>query len=212
MLKQLGIPAMLVVACMALLFAATPAWSQAPAPAPPVVTPPPAAVVPPTPPAVPPTPPAAVTVPAPDSWFIYLVVFIVLFGALIAIFLIRASVEQTNWSLAEAVSEETQVSILENRGTPQETPKLGADGKPIMATEMRASSSRLIALMGMMAILLMFLGFGSFALYYFGASGNMPPGTTEAVQLLAAGMTLFAPYVVNKFASLFEGLSPRRAG
>ena len=30
-----------------------------------------------------------------------------------------------------------------------------------------------------------------------------------AIHFLMSGMTLFAPYVVNKFASMFESLTPK---
>lgn len=38
----------------------------------------------------------------------------------------------------------------------------------------------------------------------------MPDDIDRIVDFLVAGMTLFAPYVVNKFSSLFEGLAPKR--
>ncbi|MFH1167282.1 MAG: hypothetical protein V1852_24970 [Pseudomonadota bacterium] len=60
--------------------------------------------------------------------------------------------------------------------------------------------------MGMIVILFMFIGFGIFALYGFGKTGSMPQGIDRVVSFLMAGMTLFAPYIVNKFASLFQGL------
>ncbi len=78
-----------------------------------------------------------------------------------------------------------------------------------MKTEMRASVSRLVALMGMMVILLMFLGFGSFALYEFAVTGSVPDSIDKAIKFLVAGLTLFAPYVVNKFSNLFESLAPK---
>jgi hypothetical protein len=64
--------------------------------------------------------------------------------------------------------------------------------------------------MGMLVILLMFLGFGSFALFHFAMTGKMPGDIDQIVNFLVAGMTLFAPYVVNKFSSLFESLAPKR--
>lgn len=61
--------------------------------------------------------------------------------------------------------------------------------------------------MRMIVILFMFIGFGSFALYGFGKTGSMPQGIDRVVNFLMAGMTLFAPYIVNKFASLFQDLT-----
>ena len=86
-------------------------------------------------------------------------------------------------------------------------PVYDKEGKPVLAPVLKASSSRVIALMGMLAILFMFIGFGTFALYGFGKVGARPESIDKVVNFLVAGMTLFAPYVVNKFASLFQGLT-----
>jgi hypothetical protein len=67
----------------------------------------------------------------------------------------------------------------------------------------------MVTLMGMISILLMFLAFGAFALYHFAMSGEMPESIGDVVTFLTAGMTLFAPYIVNKFSSLFTGLMPK---
>ncbi len=97
----------------------------------------------------------------------YLVIFIVLVGSLLVLLFIRASLGNSGWSLGDVLSEETDVTAMVTNAAGQTEPKLDSSGKPVMITEMRASSSRLIALMGMMSILLMFLGFGTFALYSF---------------------------------------------
>ena len=61
--------------------------------------------------------------------------------------------------------------------------------------------------MGMMVIVFLFVGFGVFAMFSFGVTGALPNSMDTLIKFLAAGMTLFAPYVVNKFASLFSGIS-----
>ena len=61
----------------------------------------------------------------------------------------------------------------------------------------------------MVVILLLFLGFVSVFMYRFAETGEAPAGTADAVKFLVAGLTLFAPYLVNKFASVFESLSPK---
>jgi hypothetical protein len=61
--------------------------------------------------------------------------------------------------------------------------------------------------MGMMVIVFLFVGFGVFAMFSFGATGALPDSMDTLIKFLVSGMTLFAPYVVNKFASLFSGLS-----
>ena len=134
----------------------------------------------------------------------------ILFGGLIGLFFIKSVLSNSKWSLADALSEEASTASLENDGNGCFKPRLGADGKPIMITELRASSSRMIALVGMMLLLLMFLGFGIFAMYLFAKTGVMPK-TDDVVSFLAAGMTLFAPYLVNQFSALFEKLAPKKS-
>jgi hypothetical protein len=151
----------------------------------------------------------------PSDWALYGVPIIVLFGSLITILAIRKALP-ANWSLSDALSEDVQMPVFKTVTTKSESgkpdvttkePVYDKDQKPILAPEMRASSSRLIALMGMIVILFMFIGFGAFALYGFGKNGSMPQGIDRVVSFLVAGMTLFAPYVVNKFASLLQGLT-----
>src|SRR5207247_1467676 len=131
-------------------------------------------------------------------------------GSLLTLLLIRAALGSSKWSLADALSEEAEVTSMEADPAGGTKPRLDASGKPLMVTEMRSSTSRLIALMGMIVILLMFLGFGAFALYSFGKTGNMPDSIDKVVNFLLAGLTLFAPYLVNKFATAFESLSPKK--
>jgi hypothetical protein len=146
---------------------------------------------------------------APRAWFVYAVLAVVLFGTLVSIVLIRAALAHSRWSLADALSEEVEVTATVQTAAGDQEPKLDASGKPFMITEMRASSSRVIALMGMMAILLMFMGFGVFALYSFAFTGAMPAQIDKVIYFLLSGMTLFAPYVVNQFRSIFESLAPK---
>ena len=145
----------------------------------------------------------------PHTGFVYAVIIIVLVGALLALLIIRVALSSSGWSLADALSEEAEVTAVVTTPEGQTEPKLDDSNKPVMITEMRASSSRLIALMGMMAILLMFIGFGTFALYSFAHTGKMPADINKVISFLAAGLTLFAPYVVNKFSSIFASLSPK---
>jgi len=148
--------------------------------------------------------------PAPEGWFVYGVIGVVLIGALIALLMIRGAIYGTTWSLSDALSEPNEVTGTTVGAGGRPEPRLDADGRPVQVVEMRASTSRLIALMGMIAILLMFLGFGAFALRHFATTGRMPEDMDDAINFLVAGMTLFAPYAVNKFTELFKNLAPRR--
>lgn len=145
----------------------------------------------------------------PPAWLVYIVIILVIGGAIVSILLIRQAAAKSKWSLVDALSEEVTITAMTTDAAGIEQPLLNPAGAPVSVTELRASSSRLIALMGLMAILLMFLGFGSFALYRFAAEGQMPQGINDVVKFLVAGLTMFAPYVVNKFASIFESLSPK---
>ena len=113
--------------------------------------------------------------------------------------------------MADALSEEVNLptwkETTDPSGVKTREPKLDKEDKPILAPEMRASTSRVIALMGMVVLLFMYIGFGVFALYGFGKVGRLPKEIDGVVSFLVAGMTLFAPYVVNKFSSLFQGLT-----
>lgn len=150
----------------------------------------------------------------PSEVFLYLIPGGVIFGSLIAILAIRGSLPK-EWSLADALSEDVllpafiEVTTKDQDGVPVVTrqPIYDKNGTPVLVPVMKASSSRLIALIGMLAILFMYIGFGSFVLYDFGATSTVPDSITQIVKFLLAGMTLFAPYVVNKFSSLFSGLT-----
>lgn len=147
----------------------------------------------------------------PATWLLYFIPLLALLGAVIAICVIRAALKQsTCWSLADALSEEVDLPVYtevrDAAGNVTRSLQLGTDGKPLLAPQMRASSSRVIALMGMVAILFLFIGFGALALFSLGSTGQVPDSLERVVNFLVSGMTLFAPYLVNKFASLFQGL------
>lgn len=148
---------------------------------------------------------------APASWFIYAVIFIILGGSLVALLVIRAALGNSKWSIADALSEEAEISATKTDEHGVTTVIYDETKQPMMITEMRASSSRVIALMGMVVILLMFLGFGAFALYGFAKTGKMPDSIDEVVNFLVAGLTLFAPYFVNKFSAIFENLKSKKS-
>jgi hypothetical protein len=137
---------------------------------------------------------------SPDDWFIYTVIIVVFLGLAIAFGLVvrRLGADGTGWSLADALSEEADVTVPDDHGKPYTV-----NGVVVKKTELAASSSRLIAFVGMIAILFLFLGFGAFMLWGFAKTGTMPSGAADITKYLLGGMTLFAPYVVNKFSSVF---------
>jgi hypothetical protein len=120
--------------------------------------------------------------------------------AALAFMLLVRALAASKWSLNDAISEEITVTLFDADGAPVKD----AQGAPQQVTKLGASTSRLIALMGLFAILLLYLGFGAVVLYYFGTGQGAAPGLMDATKFLLSGMTLFAPYVVNKFASVFQ--------
>ena len=136
---------------------------------------------------------------SPADWFIYAVILLGLLSSIISMLLIRSALARSQWSLADALSEEAELSERGENG----------ESEPVLIRKLVPSSSRMVALMGTIAILFLFLSFGAFALFHFAKTGKMPEGINSVVKFLTAGLTLFAPYVVNKFSKSFEALSPK---
>jgi len=83
----------------------------------------------------------------------------------IALATVRAALMNSSWSLSDALSEEADITPLDAMGKPSLVdptgkPYLGPDGKELVISELRASSSRFIALIGLIGILMLYLGFG----------------------------------------------------
>ncbi|WP_446009383.1 hypothetical protein [Candidatus Electrothrix sp.] len=144
--------------------------------------------------------------PVPSTCFVYGVIFFGMLSSIVSMLLIRSALVNAQWSLADALSEKVEVTEREKDGTPL----LDENNQPVLIKKMQASSSRMVALMGTIAILFLFLSFGAVALFHFAKTGKMPDGIDKVVTFLTAGLTLFAPYVVNKFSKSFEMLSPKR--
>jgi hypothetical protein len=143
--------------------------------------------------------PTAPPKPAPTA-FVYTVIVILAVVGLGSLAFINYAIFKSNWSLAEALSEPEDRPVAD----PTTTYKLDAAQKPILAPTMTASTSRLIALFGLYGVLMLYIGFGTLMLYYVGTAQPMPPSLADANTFLLSGLTLFAPYVVNKFASVFK--------
>jgi hypothetical protein len=137
--------------------------------------------------------------------FPYVVVALVVFGVLFGLLFIRTALARSSWSIADALSEETTTTALDASGKPL----LDASNKPIETTVLKASSSRMIALAGLIVILMMYVGLGCVVLRDYAALGQVRQEVTQPIYFLISGATLFAPYVVNKFASIFSSLLPK---
>lgn len=146
---------------------------------------------------------------APEPWFLYTVLMVVLFGILFCLGAVKVALDKhKTWSLADALSEEVDVAAEGTTPTAGAPPPLPA--ATAVVTTLHASSSRLIAFLGSIVILFLFLGFGLVAIYDFATTGTLPSSTSSVKDYLLTGLALFAPYAVNKFSSLFEGLAPKK--
>lgn len=137
----------------------------------------------------------------------------ILLGVVLLLALIYWRLQHGGWSLANAASEPTtlRIPLDENwalsLGDRKSLLGAGAPKGPVVSlTVMEASSSRLIALAGMVAILFLFVGFGIFSLYTYGLTCQMPASTVAVSTFLYSGLTLFAPYVANKVSGLLQPL------
>lgn len=71
--------------------------------------------------------------------FGYIVVGIVVVGTMVGLGTIRSSLLTSTWSLADALSEEAEVSLIDNA---TQKPVLDAAGKPVSITKLCPSTSR----------------------------------------------------------------------
>ena len=126
-------------------------------------------------------------------WTVFWVVTVLLFVLLIVMFI--GLLRNKDWSLADAVSEEA--------GNQPATLPVGQ--KPIMV----ASSSRLVALLGLLAILSMFIGVGYYLLWALFCTGTVPQ-LWEIVRFFYAGAAMFAPYLANQIREAFESFAPSK--
>ena len=139
-------------------------------------------------------------------------------AVIVTLVVIYWRLQHSGWSIANAISEPTHLSIpldehwAQSQGDTRARIKtLAPDGPPTSVILMEASSSRLIALAGMVAILLIYVGFGVFSLYTFGLTCQMPASTVAVSTFLYSGLTLFVPYVANKFSGLLQPSRPSPA-
>jgi len=150
---------------------------------------------------------------------VYGLTLLVGIGTFLCLHVVRRSLVRQGWSLANALSEPTRLTIpVEWRWTGSTGGQLsmpagaaaakntlrGPDGAPMPMTLLEASSSRMIATLGGLAILMLYMGFGIFALYSFGLTCQLPPSMAAVSTFLLSGLSLFAPYVANKISTAIQ--------
>ncbi len=118
-------------------------------------------------------------------------------GALTALFLVVVCsllryMYKDKWSLGDALSEESSIQPKEIHGR-----------KDVI---MVASSSRLIALLGLLGILTIVLGIGFSVIWNLFVYGTVPQ-LTQVRSFLYGAACLFAPYLANQLRSVFDSSS-----
>lgn len=125
----------------------------------------------------------------------YIVIFIYIVMTLTYIVVFRqvfSLLKTQGWSLTDALSE-----------PPPPPGPPGPAAPAIVPPTPFASSSRLIAFVGMVIIAIIFVGTGYYVIYALFNDPSNISGNLESVRTyLMYGGTLFAPYVVNKVSSI----------
>jgi GH24 family phage-related lysozyme (muramidase) len=150
---------------------------------------------------------------------VYALTLIVPLGTFLGLTLVKRRLTREGWSLANALSEPTRLTIpVEMRWTESAGDQMavgqgrgasgqvirGADGTPMAMTLLEASSSRMIATLGALGMLMLYIGFGTFALYSFGLTCQLPGSMPAVSTFLLLGLSLFAPYVANKLSTAVQ--------
>lgn len=124
----------------------------------------------------------------------------------VALLLCYKSLHQAKgWSLTDALSENVSLTKTDAQGNPVDATgaPLAAGASPLEITSMKASSSRFIALLGTISILILYIGFGLVCLDKF-ATGTEIPDMAKGANFFYSGMVLFAPYLINKASAAFS--------
>jgi hypothetical protein len=121
----------------------------------------------------------------------YVLVAVMLFGTTASILVIRHVLSTSKWSLADALSEDVDVSIDDPT----------SPGKKLVVSTSKSSASRLIALMGMIAILILYVSIGTACIWSLVETGKFPDSALQGAAFLTSGLSLFVPYAVNKMTA-----------
>jgi hypothetical protein len=125
-------------------------------------------------------------------WITWGVMTLVLGGGFFA--LVFGLLRSEGWSLGEALSEEAGGAKPETAGA---------------KAPMVASSSRLIALFGLLAILTVIIGLGYYLIWSLFVSPGKVPDLTGVSRFLYAMALIFAPYLANQIREAFSSLTAK---
>ena len=150
---------------------------------------------------------------------VYAITVAVALGTFVGLILVKRRLQKEGWSLANALSEPTRLTLpvdarwtdaagdgltIDASNTASRKVLRDATGQVLAVTMLEASSSRMIATLGGMGILMLYMGFGTFALYSFGLTCQLPASMTAVTTFLVSGLSLFAPYVANKVSTALQ--------
>ena len=128
-------------------------------------------------------------------WILILISLIILFVIWRVVAALSAA--GSTWTLAMALSENEV--LKDAAGNPVTDPVTGQPKSLVSA-----SSSRLIAFMGMVVIVCMFLGIGYYIIWGLFTGIDVAAKLTGIWAYFAAGSSLFAPYAANQLAELLK--------
>ena len=118
----------------------------------------------------------------------YILVSVLLLGTTFSILSVRDLLANSTWSLAEALTETTTEKVAD----PQNP------GQTMLRTTSKSSMSRLIAMMGMMAILILYVCIGCACVWTLTQEGKFPDSALQGAAFLTSGISLFVPYVASR--------------
>jgi hypothetical protein len=67
-----------------------------------------------------------------------------------------------------------------------------------------------VALMGLLAILSMFIGTGYYLIWALFCTHKVPDNLWEIVRYFFAGASMFAPYLINQLKEAFSAFAPKQ--
>ena len=118
----------------------------------------------------------------------YILVSVLLLGTTFSILSVRDLLANSTWSLAEALTETTTEKVADPQNPGQTT----------LRTTSKSSMSRLIAMMGMMAILILYVCIGCACVWTLTQEGKFPDSALQGAAFLTSGISLFVPYVASR--------------
>lgn len=142
---------------------------------------------------------------------------------LVAVVAVSKRLGNSDWSIAEALSEEAEgvtalpvaaptlaLAASASAEAPGVLVPAATTVAPARRPVMLASTSRLIALFGMLGNMTLFMAYGFVSLWFAGKGVAKPELIDQLTKLMTYGLVMFAPYTVNKFSTVFDGLLPKR--